>query len=94
MFRLEDCIDQCHLMDFKFNRYRLVQPTEAETFEIISIPGEKCLPSDELERKEIVNRIVQTVKNGNEGTINTLVLSLICSILYNKIVDFYLYLVI
>lgn len=87
LFRLEDCIDQCHLMDFKFNRYRLVQPTEAEAFEIISIPGENCLPSDELERKEIVNRIVQTVKSGNEGTINTLILSLICSVLYNKIVS-------
>ena len=87
LFRLEDCIDQCHLMDFKFNRYRLVQPTEIEAFEIVSIPGEKCLPSDELERKEIVNRIIQTVKNGNEGNINTLILSLICSILYDKIVS-------
>lgn len=86
LFRLEDCIERCHLMDFKFNRYRLVQPTENEATEIVSIPGEEYLPPNELERDKVIEEIIQTVKKGNEGNINTLVLSLICSLLFNKII--------
>lgn len=86
LFRLEDCIDQDHLNDLKFNRYRLVQPTEIEATEIVSIPGENCLPNNELEREEIIGEIIKTVKRGNDGNINTLILSLICSILFDKVI--------
>lgn len=86
LYRLEDCIDRLRLNDFKFNRYRLVQLTDTEAREIIVRPGQAagCLPPDEAECEAVANEIIQVVKDGNGGDINTLVLSLICSVLFNK----------
>lgn len=85
LFRLEDSIDQLHLTDFKFNRYRLTNLTETEASEVIYVPGEDILPRDHSEKNAVVSEIIRLVKNGNEGQINTLMLSLVCSILYDKV---------
>ena len=44
LYRLEDCIDQLNLNDFKFNRYRLTQLSDDEAREIIVIKrqGNSC----------------------------------------------------
>lgn len=85
LFRLEDSIDQLHLTDLKFNRYRLTYLTETEAAEVISVPGESVLPKDQTDRNAVVSEIIRLVKNGNEGQINTLTLSLVCSILFDKV---------
>ena len=85
LFRFEDSIDQLHLTDFKFNRYRLTNLTETEASEVVYVPGEDILPRDHSERNAVVSEIIRLVKNGNEGQINTLTLSLVCSILYDKV---------
>lgn len=85
LYRLEDCIDSLHLDDMKFNRYRLVQLTDEEAREVITVPGDQLLPRDHDEHESIVNAIIKIVKDGNDGNINTLILSLVCSLLYGKV---------
>ena len=84
LYRLEDCVDQLHLTDLKFNRYRLAYLSDDDARNVISIPGNDCLPKEEEEREPIVSEIIRIVKEGNDGNINTLVLSLVCSVLYDK----------
>lgn len=85
LFRMEDCIDQLHLTDFKFNRYRLTYLTASEASEVITVPGGQYLPGNSQERQKVVSEILKIVKDGNDGCINTLTLSLVCSILFDKI---------
>lgn len=85
LYRLEDCIDQLNLNDFKFNRYRLTQLSDDEAREIIVIPGAGILPVNENDRDTVVRAIIKVVKDGNDGNINTLILSLVCSVLYDRI---------
>lgn len=82
LFRLEDCIDKLGLSEFKYNRYRLVSLTSKEAEEIITIPGDKILPKDKVARKEIVDHIIQSVRDDEDNNMSTLMLSLICCQLY------------
>lgn len=87
LYRLEDSIDNLHLSELKSNRYRLTRLTEEEAQDIITHPGSSCLPHDTTQRAEITKAIIAMVKKWNNGNINTLALSLSCSILYDKAAD-------
>lgn len=87
LYRLEDCIDRLRLPDLKFNRYRLVYLTDKEAQNVISIPGNDCLPPEPSDREQLVDEIIKVVKQGNDGEINTLILSLVCSVLFDKMVS-------
>ncbi len=87
LYRLEDSIDILHLSELKSNRYRLTRLTEEEAQDIIIHPGSSCLPHDTAQRDEITKAIIAMVKKWNDGNINTLALSLSCSILYDKAAD-------
>lgn len=87
LYRLEDSIDNLHLSELKSNRYRLTRLTEEEAQDIIIHPGSSCLPHDTAQRDEITKAIIAMVKKWNDGNINTLALSLSCSILYDKAAD-------
>ena len=86
LYRLEDCIDDLHLTDFKFNRYRLVQLSESEAHEVVAVPGAGLLPEDEEVKEKVISGIIKLVKEGNDGNINTLSLSLVCSVLFEKMI--------
>ena len=84
LYRLEDCIDRLSLSRIRNNRYRLQQLTENDAEEIITIPGENVLPTNKVSRQNVIRNIISTVKKESNGEISTLVLSLVCSMLYEK----------
>ena len=86
LYCLEDCIDQFYLEDLKKNRYRLTCPDDNGIRDIIEKPGGDYLPKKEKDREKVISDIVNLVKKANGGALNTLVLSLICSLLYDKVV--------
>jgi len=83
LFMFEDCIDTLNCVDFKSNRYRLMPLTEEEAKEVILAPETKMFAADENEKNEIVNKIITISRNQGES-INTLMLSLLCHVLYDK----------
>ncbi len=84
LYRLEDCIDSLQLTELKQNRYRLKQLTDKDAADIICLPGAECLPRRITDRRKIVDRILSIVKNGREDNLSTLMLSLVCSQIYQK----------
>lgn len=86
LYCLEDCINQFYLEDLKKNRYRLTCPDDNGIRDIIEKPGGDYLPKKEKDREKVISDIVNLVKKANGGALNTLVLSLICSLLYDKVV--------
>ena len=84
LYCLEDCIDQFRLDDLKLNRYRLTHPDDHGIRDIIEKPAGDYLP--ENDKSVIIEEIIKLVKKSNGGNVNTLVLSLICSLLYEKMV--------
>lgn len=82
LYMLEDAIDYSNLGEFKFNRYRLVGMTYDEAKEVILLPGKDVI--DKQDEDIIVNKIVSLATQNNNGGINTLILSLICSVVYDK----------
>ncbi len=84
LYRLEDCIDRLSLSRIRNNRYRLQQLSENDAEEIITIPGENVLPTNKVSRQKIIRNIISTVKKESNGEISTLILSLVCSMLYEK----------
>ena len=87
LYRLEDCIDKLNLSEFKYNRYRLVQLTDADAEEIICIPGERVLPEDKATRDAVVAKIIALVRSDSDNGLSTLMLSLVCSQLFNNAVE-------
>lgn len=85
LFRLEDCIDYNKLTEFKYNRYRLVPLTEEEATEIVEVPGEEILPITAKEREQVVQKILGLVKGENGENMSTLMLSLVCHLLFESI---------
>lgn len=83
LYRLEDCLDNCSLPALKHCRYRLRSLTEQGAREVIQIPGKKYL--DELDSIIITEKILKEVSEN--GEISSLMLSLICSQLYNELND-------
>lgn len=81
LYRLEDSLDSCSLPSLKYCRYRLRSLTEQGAREVIQIPGRECI--DESDLTIITNRILQEINEN--GEISSLMLSLICSQLYNEL---------
>lgn len=81
IFRLDDCIDSLNLSEMLSNRYRLAELRDEEAREVILIPGDGIIR--ETEREELADQIIQFIKDKNGNQLNTLLLSLICSLLYD-----------
>ena len=81
-FYLEDCIDALRLNLFKENRYRLRPLEDGPAQQIVTIPGRGII--DEGQEDEIASLIINKARNKERGDINTLMLSLICSELYER----------
>lgn len=84
LYRLEESIDRNHLVDFKKNRYRLTYLSKQSAEDVICIPGKHLLPENKQERREIVNKILKQSTDEDSDNINTLLLSLVCSCLYER----------
>lgn len=81
LFLFEDYIDSLNCIDFKSNRYRLLPLSEKEAKEVVLNPAANngiFSPGDE---DTIADAIVELSKNGGQN-VNTLLLSLICHVLY------------
>ena len=81
LFLLEDSIDEESLSQYKEDRYRLRPMSKMQAIEAILQPGKDCIAEDEKE--EIANKIIEAAKD-KDGTISSLMLSFICSQLYEK----------
>ena len=81
LFRLDDCIDSLSLSEMLSNRYRLAELRDEEAREVILIPGDGIIK--ETEQKELADQIIHFIKDKNGNQLNTLLLSLICSLLYD-----------
>lgn len=79
-FRLEDIIERQRLVEMKYNRYRLVELNDKDAAEVILQPAGNILKADE--EQQIVQRIIKEAK-GETGEINSAILSLLCSRLYD-----------
>lgn len=81
LFYLEDSIDEQSLNLYKENRYRLrpLKPVNAKA--AILEPGLDCI--DKESKEEIADKIINISKD-KDGTISSLILSLICSLMYEK----------
>lgn len=82
LFLFEDFIDSLNCIDFKSNRYRLLPLSDNEAKEIVLNPilGKNIFESDKED--SIAEEIVKLSRNKG-ANINTLLLSLICYVLYN-----------
>lgn len=86
LYRLEETIDKSQLREFKNNRYRLTHLSKECATEVICKPGEELLPSGENERHAIIDGILKQATDEDGDNINTLLLSLVCSCLYDRCV--------
>ena len=82
-FRLEDIVERMNLMEMKYNRYRLTEMSDSEAAEVITEPAATLIsPADAT---EIAQRVTAVAKDEN-GNINSAILSLLCSRLYDATV--------
>ena len=81
LYLLEDCIDELSLSVFKENRYRLRPMKEQQARNAVLIPGKDCI--EEKDKDTIASLIIEVAKD-IDGTISSLMLSFICSQLYEK----------
>lgn len=81
LFLFEDNIDSLNCVDFKSNRYRLLPLSESEAKEVILNPVADKHIFEEGNENAIATEIINLTK-GNGQNINTLLLSLICYVLY------------
>lgn len=82
LYLLEDCIDENYLYDLKQCRYRLRSLTLDGAREVVTIPGKDIFNEGEI--NDIANKIVDEVKKESGGEINSLILSLLCSRIYDE----------
>lgn len=75
LFHLEDSIDKLRLTEMKYNRYRLRELTDDEARDVILLPASELISAEE--RESIVDTIIDVVK-GDNGDINSAILSLLC----------------
>lgn len=80
---LEEAIDRCNLPGLRNNRYRLRPLSKSEAIEAIVIPGRHFI--DNQERDLVADKIIDFTKEN--GQISSLMLSLICSQLYEGLRD-------
>ncbi len=83
LYKLEDSIDNCYLGELKKNRYRLRPLTEKGAREVILKPGDGLFAGSEKEA--IVQAILKKSRDSSEGGISSIVLSLICSRLFDEV---------
>ncbi len=83
LFLFEDYIDSLNCTDFKSNRYRLLPLSDKEAKEVVLNPVANKGIFDTGKEESIAEAIVLLSKNGGQH-INTLLLSLICHVLYNN----------
>lgn len=81
LFRFEDVIDRLRLVEMKYCRCRLAELTYEEASTVVSEPGAGLFK--EGEKEEVIKTIVNE-SIGGDGVISTAVLSLICSMFYEK----------
>ena len=81
LFYLEDSIDELSLNLYKDNRYRLKPMNEENARKAILVPGSEVI--DRTEANEIAEKII-SLSRDLDGTISSLILSLICSLMYEQ----------
>lgn len=81
LYRLEDTLDSRSLPSLKYCRYRLRSLTKQGAREAIQIPGKKYIEESDI--ADITDKILKETKEN--GEISSLMLSLICSQLYNEL---------
>ena len=81
LYLLEDNIDDLSLNMFRNCRYRLRPMTPEQARQVVLVPGKDCF--DENEKESISNQIISLVERNSNNSIDTLLLSLICSEMYN-----------
>ena len=82
LFRMEECIDALHLSEMQHCRYRLRQMTEEEARSVVLVPGEGVIAKADADK--LADNIIKFAKGSNNRRLNTLLLSLICDLLYNE----------
>lgn len=86
LFLFEDSIDTLNCVDFKSNRYRLMPLSEIEAKEVILNPLSDRHIFEEGKEEDIADGIIALSKGGGQN-VNTLLLSLICYVLYDDCVS-------
>lgn len=81
LFYLEDSIDELSLNLYKDNRYRLKPMNDENARKAILVPGSEVI--DRTEASEIAEKIINLSRD-LDGTISSLILSLICSLMYEQ----------
>lgn len=81
LFYLEDSIDELSFNLYKDNRYRLKPMNDENARKAILIPGSEVI--DRAEASEIAEKIINLSRD-LDGTISSLILSLICSLMYGQ----------
>lgn len=84
LYRLEETIDKGQMLDFKNNRYRLTHLSKEGAKEVIYEPGKELLPIDKDEKQKVIDEILKQATEEDSDNINTLLLSLVCSCLYDR----------
>lgn len=84
LYLFEDNIDSLNCIDFKSNRYRLLPLTDEEAKEVILNPVSNQHIFEEGKENQIAEDIIRLSK-GTGQQVNTLLLSLLCYLLYNDI---------
>ena len=79
LFYLEDCIDNLSLSIYKGNRFRLRPLNDKNAQKVILTPGTDYIDTNHT--NDIVDRIIHIAQD-KDGTISSLLLSFICSLLY------------
>ena len=78
-FRLEDIVERMRLIEMKYNRYRLTELSYAEAKEVITAPAAGLFMDNDA--AVVVERIISIIR-GEDGEINSAMLSLLCSRIY------------
>lgn len=81
LFYLEDGIDELSLGLYKENRYRLRPLSNENAKAAILEPGMGCIDGSAMDA--IADRIIEVSKD-EDGTISSLILSLVCSLMYEQ----------
>lgn len=81
LYLFEDYIDSLNCPDFKENRYRLLPLSDAEAKEVILNPANGIF--EEGKENEIADEII-ALAHENGKSLNTLMLSLICHVLFEQ----------
>lgn len=86
LYKLEDSIDNCFLPALKRCRYRLHGLSRKGVKDVILMPCYNTNLFDENDKELISDKIIEICGGGQES-INTLMLSLLCYVLYNDSIE-------